>query len=309
MVRIITYPTALACWMSCPSIKSNIIIEDGSGEIRLAGTPLEHPIHLMLNNAKDRKFDSNIQWHVLPGRLPDNSLIQLSESLYIVRPELCFLLAGNDLSIPELVMVADDLCGTFFKNLTEKNELQSREPLTNITKIHDYLYSTSGVKGLKKAKQAMQYALEKSNSPKETEMAAASKLSFYQGGYALFPPELNYRVFLSEEGKMMMDRDFLCCDMVWPEQKVVVEYDSEEFHISKNQFVYDKRRSTALNMSGYKVFNITKDNLKNFGEVEKIFLSLRKALGMRMRPERLAQYTDKRKETVKQIFLARKRLY
>ena len=59
----------------------------------------------------------------------------------------------------------------------------------------------------------------------------------------------------------------------------------------------------------HKVFNITKDNLRNFAEVETFFLSLRKALGIRMHADRLKKYEEKRKQTVKEIFLTKRRMY
>ncbi len=305
----------------------------------------------MVMEAKSRRADPKIQWHIVPKYLPDHSFIRLSEFLYIISPELCFLLAGNDLTLPELVMAGDDLCGTFFVDTAEHHTLQNgeplagsqmtnmqkvdtvlktreplagslmtnmqkvdtvlkaREPLTSLSKIQDYLNNASGLKGVKKARMAAQYILERSNSPKETEVAAASMLPLNQGGYSLLAPGLNYNVPLAEEAKNLMKRESLCCDIVWPEQKIAVEYDSEQYHILKDQFVYDKRKATALNLSGYKVFNITKDNLRNFAEVETFFLSLRKALGIRMHADRLKKYEEKRKQTVKEIFLTKRRMY
>ena len=132
-------------------------------------------------------------------------------------------------------------------------------------------------------------------------------ISFQYGGFALPKPQLNYDVTLSADGQELLGRASCCCDMVWPEAKVIVEYDGMKAHMEEEQFHYDKRRTTALVLSGYKVINVTKDHLKNTKTIEELFLLIRKTLKLRTRKERFDKYKDKRRETIWKIFFTSNR--
>ena len=89
--------------------------------------------------------------------------------------------------------------------------------------------------------------------------------------------------------------------MVWKKQKVVLEYDSNLSHLGLEQHFKDKRRSTALNIAGYKVISITAEQIGNFGSIETAFLRIRSALGMRTHKDRWEEYLDLRRQVVKDI--------
>ena len=92
--------------------------------------------------------------------------------------------------------------------------------------------------------------------------------------------------------------------MVWEEKKVILEYDSTLSHLNKDQHIQDKERATALVMSGYKVISATSEQVKNFGNVETLFLNLRRELKLKTRRERMDQYYELRREVVHQLIFA-----
>jgi very-short-patch-repair endonuclease len=62
-------------------------------------------------------------------------------------------------------------------------------------------------------------------------------------------------------------------DVVWREQRVVVELDSREFHLTRRAFETDRKRDAALQVAGYRVIRITWRRLMNepqaiLGELE-----------------------------------------
>lgn len=309
MFSPITYPTAKEFWLK--NDISNALAPVTSRQINRAGTTesqlldfsnqhhLQLPIHIMVPDANSRySFGSDIHAHIIPKGIAKTSFIEAADSIYIVCPELCFLLAAKELTIPELAVLATNFCAMYKINPSETLGQEPRVPITNIEKMKKYLEMSQKVAGLKGARTAIQYALGNSNSPMESRVAIIFILPFYHGGYALLHPVLNYNVTLSADGKKMLGRDYCCCDMVWPEQKVVVEYDSNLVHLNKAQFNYDKRKVAALQLSGYTVINVTRENLKNFEAIEALGHLMRKVLHMRPMTDRLEKYKDKRERTI-----------
>ena len=315
MFSPITYPTAKEFWLkndindSLTPITSRQINHADTTESQLLDFSSRHhlklPVHIMVPDASSRhSFGSAIHAHIIPKGIAKMSFIEDEDSIFIVCPELCFLLAAKELTIPELAVFATNLCAMYKINPSEALGQAPRIPITNIEKMKQYLEMSRNVAGIKNARMAIQYALDNSNSPMESRVAILFILPFYHGGYALLRPVLNYNVTLSADGKKTLGRDFCCCDMVWPEQKVVVEYDSNLVHLNKAQFNYDKRKAAALQLSGYTVINVTHENLKNFRAIEALGYLMRKVLHMWPMTDRLEKYRDKRQRTIPFILKA-----
>lgn len=313
MIAPITFPTAKEFWLkgATPEKLTPISFQkmqpaDAELMMRFAEVnQLSLPVHFMTQNPSERySLGRGFYGHVIPKHLKPSSFIEPTESLYVVSPELCFLLAAKTLSVPELTVLAMNLCAQYRVNPFAEFGLERRTPVTSTAKIKKYLSDAQKIPGLAAARTVIQYSLDNSNSPMESRMAALARLPLCQGGYALLPPKLNYDVKLSAEGRRIMGRDFCCCDMVWPEQRVVVEYDSDMVHMEKDQFYYDKRRATALQLSGQTVVHVTKAQMWNFLALEEIFGTLRKMLGMRAMTDRLAKYRNKRRLAWRQIMRA-----
>jgi very-short-patch-repair endonuclease len=46
-------------------------------------------------------------------------------------------------------------------------------------------------------------------------------------------------------------------DMLWPEQKLIVELDSQQFHLNRAAFERDRERDAVLRLAGYQVYRVT----------------------------------------------------
>ncbi|MBQ9032388.1 MAG: hypothetical protein IJ106_13195 [Parasporobacterium sp.] len=189
-----------------------------------------------------------------------------------------------------------DLCAIYAENPSSQYGQHSRQPLTSVGNIRDYLDNVTGFNGLRRSQAAAKYILDRSNSAKETQVAMYSILPFHLGGYALKTPSLNAFAALSPEGCRLTGHQSLMCDLIWPEDKVIAEYDSNLTHLSADQHRTDKSRATALALSGYQLFSITADNLRSFDRLEATFSALRKMLNMRSRDPELNKYRKKRLE-------------
>lgn len=96
--------------------------------------------------------------------------------------------------------------------------------------------------------------------------------------------------------------------MVWEDHKIVVEYDSNLSHLQKEQHEYDKRRATAITMSGYQLVSLTAGQLASFRAVEETFIMLRHLLKIKKRSAKMEKYEEPRREVVHEVLLKKKTL-
>ena len=262
---------------------------------------LSLPLHVMTGKASERRKNGYVHSIKCPSHLPDNSFIKLDNNIYVSSPELCFVQMAKLLPIAKLVELADDLCGIYALDKNSNYEQISSTQIVTVKTIIDFIQRAIKYPGVKKARQAIQYAVDGSNSPRESMLVALSVLHLSLGGYGLSKPEANKDIWLPDDVAEFFGRQSCCCDLVWEKQKVVVEYDSNLSHLSVKQHTRDKRRYNALNMAGYHVFSITAEDMKSFKDIEKTFLSLRKILGFRADTSTLAKYETIRWKTVHTI--------
>jgi very-short-patch-repair endonuclease len=71
-------------------------------------------------------------------------------------------------------------------------------------------------------------------------------------------------------------------DFLWPTRKLVVEFDSWEFHRGRDAFEKDRRRDADLLLAGYRVLRITWRRLVE--EPEAVIAQIATALAGSSRP-------------------------
>lgn len=315
MPTIITYPSALEFWLTerrniydtypytqtetlSTQILSSLNFTRAEIDDDLPSLNFKRPVHLAVPRGFARQSNENIVFHSLPKQLPEGSILHMHGAVYIISPELCFLLAACELDFPLLVKLANNLCAMY--ELTHHNMLgqTNRDPAASVASITKYLQKAQTMTGIKKARRAIKYAVDRSNSPIESELAVIAALPFRYGGYNAGQFVMNCRIDLSKEAAKYYGHDYCICDMVWKKMKVVIEYDSDLFHMTIQKFHKDKKRSSALVASGYQVIHVTSEQLRSFSSVEELFLMVRKALKLPPYPDRLISHYQARVSTV-----------
>lgn len=315
MSILITYPSALEYWMKYdmqePLSVDNFYISNipkgasTQNNIRIACQKLglSLPIHVLVPDRNQRNRGASFICHTITDSLPEQSIIHLTEQIDIISPECCFLLAARELSIAELAVLATDFLGNYRLDKTKKYGITKRNPITDKEKLSSYLACAKTVKGIKKARIALNYAFFGSCSPMESKIAVVASLPCIYGGYGLPRAELNAYVSLSDEASKMLYRKVCSCDLVWSNHRFIVEYDSNLVHSSASQVRYDKRRSDALIMSGYTILHVTTDYFRNHNTIDTLFEIIRKSLGRRSNRPMLEKYKEIRFEVIKKMFL------
>ena len=314
----IIYPSALEYWLKETGIPYYFHFDKDSCAVKnkevlqMASTRSEishaidwlcftAPVHVAVSRHTRRNNKESIIFHKMPDHLPEHSFYKITDEIYIASPELCFIQAACELSVSQLILLANDLCAIYVKDTLEEYGQRRRNPVTDTKTLKTYLNKAGQVRGIRNARSLIRHVSDRSNSPMESRLAVLAALPLSRGGYGLIKPQLNLNIPLSKATSEYTGITSCCCDMVWKTQKVILEYDSNLSHLDIRQHFKDKQRSTALALDGFKVISITAEQLSSFHNVERTFLGIRDSLKMQTHKDRMESYFSLRWKVVHEI--------
>ena len=108
-------------------------------------------------------------------------------------------------------------------------------------------------------------------------------LPYKYGGYGIPFPELNKTIPLTYGTRKLTSHDFFIGDLVWQKERLVVEYNSDKFHIDKRSLYNDVQRSNLLDLNGIRTITITRRMLFDVYEFEQTALLIGKTLNHRIK--------------------------
>jgi len=298
MKLFISHHSALEYWRSrraLPKVSASRRYRiDLPGELTSA-TPLVFsglrlPVHILLSSQEYRRESIVAIQHVFSAETPIGCFMNIGKRFVVSSPEFCFLQMANEIELLELIELGFELCGDYslpLPNDEQKPErgFYNRPSLTNTKKIGAFLEGMTSTKGHRKAVRALKYLQDGSASPMETKLAMLLTLPHKLGGYGFDLPELNSRVSLSKIAKRHFSKDYYVCDLLWPDTKTAVEYDSDLFHTGSERIANDSKRRNVLTSIGVDVLTVTRQQLYSIPELEKVARILAKYLGKRLRHE------------------------
>lgn len=248
----------------------------GSTLARRSSTARE--LHVLIPGGNAKRRGAGITFHLCAGMLPPGSIVQIGPGEFISSPELCFAQMAQRLSLPTTIQLGYELCGTYAIADDLPQGMARRDPLTSPALLGEFLSRQKLRCGTERARMALQYILPASASPMETVLAMLLFLPKRHGGYGLPAPTLNGGVKIERRGGGRF-----ICDMLWPRQKVAVEYDSDMAHTGREKINRDSRRRAALERCGIRVITVTKDQVKYADELDEVAHVIAKALKCRIR--------------------------
>lgn len=246
--------------------------------------PSDTSVHVTACAASMKCKASDITYHISGLAHPSCSFARLEKGVYVATPELVFLQLASTLQFPHLVLLGYELCGTYSPSLIDLRGFCNHEPLTSQARLASFCDRATGLKGASKARRAARFVLDNSASPRESVLAMILTLPRSEGGYALARPLLNYDVPLSAEQRRELNRTSVRCDACWPDNRLVVEYESDGFHSGDASYVRDSRRRNDLRYLNYDIATVTNSELKSRHDMDKIAHGLAKSLHVQIRP-------------------------
>lgn len=115
-------------------------------------------------------------------------------------------------------------------------------------------------------------------------MAMLLSMPHLLGGFKLEGSQLNARLDLGKRARSMFGKRYFVSDMCWLEHRLVIEYDSDLCHTGSERIANDSKRRNALLFMDYTAVTITRKQIYNFSELDKVAHIIAKRLGKRIRP-------------------------
>ena len=271
-------PLGFACLEGAPSTAGRFAQE-------LALLPAQDaPWHFMVSAAGCRFRQRDFGYTVCSRPLPPGSFFRAGECACLVSPELYFVQQGRELSLPLLVLLGDELCGTYTSLLDGRQGSAVRvAPLTTVDRLAAYVERVPWMPGSRKAKMALRHVVEGAASIKESQLEMMLCLPPHFGGFGLPAAQMNACVEFDRAAQRLAGREYALCDLSWPDALLDVEYDGRAWHEGQDFSLRDKQRANALQHMGYQVLSVSK---AEFGSIEALTLvahEVARHLGVRLR--------------------------
>jgi len=263
---------------------------------------LTEPFIIIIGSQFARRKTTIFRPRVYTGATPDGCFISIGGGLAVSSPQFCFFQMAAELSLIKLIELGFELCGAYSLPVpVEGDALYDHTPLTGTQALKAFTARMEGVKGKKNALRALRYIANGSGSPMETKLVMLLTLPHQLGGFALPMPVLNKRINLSKADKQRLRisrKAYFKCDLLWPDEGVAVEYDSDAHHSDANRLAADSERRFDLNVIGIDPVTVTRKQLMNPVTFERIARQISKKMGRRWRPNtdiaRKAEYELRR---------------
>lgn len=324
MKTFLSHETALAYWRvhfpldsdlgnaarvsraeECASRKADVI---GSipEEFAIPGAPID----VLVFSEALRRRSGGVACHAWQTDLPDNAFYR-ARGVYVSSPEFVFLQMASVLSLERLIALGCELCGRYVmlpKGVEHPSSLDSMPkrltPLTSVSRIAGLLGNVDKVNGKAKAQRALKYVVDDSRSPMETMVYMLLCLPVMLGGYGLPKPEMNAKIPLDDEARIIARRRYCEGDLCWLSAKLDIEYHGE-VHVGAAQMKSDVGRELGIEHMGWRVITVASPQVLDASQFETVAKEAAARLGKRLRAsvfEATAQRNNLRYELEQWMF-------
>lgn len=241
---------------------------------------LTEPLHFTVAEERDRR-QRCAHCHVAPTSLREGLVVPITGDVFAPPPEIALIQGSRGFDLPRIALKGSALCGAFA--ITRDGHLTGREPLTSPGAVERLSRTHRDLAGCIAVRSAVPWMLPRGASPRELASALALALPTHHGGYGLLRPLLNQRVDVTRRGQPAAAKRYYVADLCWPAQRLILEYDSDAFHLTSSQHYYDAVKRTTLEEMGYRVITLTSRQLRSLDEMDKVAAIIAKALGRPLR--------------------------
>ena len=203
--------------------------------------------------------------HAFGAIVTGDDIHELVPGLCVVREELCFMQASTWMNRLELIEYGYELCGRYEVPLAQSKNgsdsyIERSQPVVTRDGIRAYLNKRAGLRGSRKAIDALVHVRDGARSPAECAIAMLINLTKKDGGLGCRSLQLNYRLEVPETVRPLTTSSSLEVDIYVPRLKAGVEYDGE-VHADAAQRARDAERLSALAAMGIRVDIVTRKQL------------------------------------------------
>ena len=238
---------------------------------------------LSLANVKSCRTKTHVV-HTCLSALPSGSLYELSDDVFICSPEYVFLQLAQSLDLAQLVAYGYELCGTYgFDETAERGIRVRKMPLITKSQLSHYIDSAQGMRGCKRAREALRYIVEGSASPMETVCSILVSFPYRFGGYSLPTLQINTEIDVPPALWVLCPQMHCVADFRIPKKQFVIEYLGEYDHSKNTSMHADRGRTVALREMGFEVLELSATQVWSLAAFEIVAKRISKVSGKRIR--------------------------
>lgn len=260
----------------------------------------QKPLNIIVSESKLRRQEPGVTYHLWPQCAPLSSIGRISHDVYCCDVSLTLAQCCHLLPAASIALLAMEFCGRY-KCSSSFDGFVSASPIATVEGIRAFATRYSRVPGCARLARIARYIANGSASPMETALCIYLSFPLVWGGFGLPVPRLNYQVTLPPSAQQLTGKTCLYGDLVWPSSKLVVEYDSDTFHVGHERIASDAKRRNALTELGYTVITVTSDQIYSVQRMNEIARLIGKKVGKRFR-ESKCNYNEQR-HNLRQLLL------
>ena len=252
------------------------------------------PIDILIHERRQYHTSSLLRPHLWTGDIPLGGRAHLTDDIWMATPELILQQFAAHASLAQLVMMGDELCGSFavynppplirecLQRILERRgipkiagwepfvdgkgqltNLWSRPPLATPQTILRFAEMSDARRGRLRLQQAASLMQEGAASPFEARAGILLGFPRHLGGEGYEGFTFNHKVALSREGRLLAQRQICVCDLFWEEEALDLECQSAVVHQEERSFLSDSDRCAALSYMGINVLPVTYAQLRD----------------------------------------------
>ena len=241
----------------------------------------ERPLHLVVSDQALKHRLRNVKVHVCETELPAESFHRLPGGNLVSSPSLTFLQMASESSPWELIEIGNYLTSTFSIADEGRGYTGRRGQLVSVERLREYLRSMPAhAYGVRKAMGALDYVVELTASPKESQLSMHYRLPPELGGRGPYAIVANQVIQIDEHGQRMLGSRYLVGDLYLPEFGCDLEFDSKEYHTGIYRLDHTQARRNVLEAMDIKTISATEGQVGTIEKFDDFTWLLEKRLGI-----------------------------
>lgn len=254
-------------------------------------TDLTRPLHLVVSMRDSRRPSSITKCHLFAPSSFTFNAVRVDRGIFCCGPELAFVQMGNLLDEERLLMLGMELCGRY--GISPAGTLFEREQTCTPEVLRQTAMELGRVRGKRKALLVAPRVLAGAASPMEAALALMLHEPPDRGGFGLRAPELNHPIPVEGTARKYWDFDTITPDLLWNDERVAIEYDSDAHHLASARIAQDALRRDVLAELGYRVITVTSKHMNAPRQIERVASIVANHIGQALEPISDEQWTTR----------------
>lgn len=321
---------------------TTLVISELRDELSLSG---RRPLDVLVPDASRRIHNQYVTNHVWTTKAEGLCFLDLGNSgVVIPSPEVLVAQVSEDMSVPETIVVAHELCGCYTLRPSTSNgsAVFGVPPVTTEENLRSFFASAKHLRGRDAMRTVIPRVCDGSLSPQESCLSAMAQLPTRYFGYQIGMVNLNRTVTPGVRAKSAVKAASRTPDILFRGTKVGINYDGEvhvdlpslvtaakasgadpsdkelrraldeALEAARNAIAADKQRDRDLTAMGYTVLAVSRQDLETIDDLDlvmrQVIVLIERTTGRNMSLQKRALDDEAIKEGRKSLLATLRRM-